>query len=88
VFPKLFMTCSFWNFIWMMGEGELQNLWKTCWNPCKFLETKSLESCCFLNQNTFLLEDFKSKGFWNSFLFLLKFLERLQTKSFRKNFVS
>jgi hypothetical protein len=28
-----------------------------------FLETKSFESFCFLNQNTFLLEDSKSKYF-------------------------
>jgi hypothetical protein len=33
------------------------------------LETKSSESFCFLTQNTFLLEDFKSKDFETYFCF-------------------
>jgi len=33
------------------------------------LETKSFESFCFLNQNTFLLKDFKSKDFETHFCF-------------------
>jgi hypothetical protein len=35
----------------------------------QILETKSFESFCFLNQNTFLLEDFKSKDFETHFCF-------------------
>jgi hypothetical protein len=33
------------------------------------LETESSKSFCFLNQNTFLLEDFKSKDFETHFCF-------------------
>jgi hypothetical protein len=49
--------------------GWVAKLLKNMLKSMQVLETKSFESFCFLNQNTFLLEDFKSKDFETHFCF-------------------